>query len=192
MELPIEATIKGAWTLFMLYWLWGWRRVKGANRAEPLLPRLLKYWLPLAVAFCLLGSGDWFGDSFLHARIWLATAMVSVLGALLTVAGVAFACWARYILGRNWSSEVQLKQDQELIERGPYRLVRHPIYTGMLLAFFGTAMAIGEWRGLIALAIIAGSFWFKLRLEERWMREQFGAGYLEYMQRVKALIPWIL
>jgi len=192
MPLPIEATIKCAWLAFMLYWLWGWRRVKGAKRAEPFLPRLLKYWLPLAIALGLLGPGDWFGGSFLHARIWPAMAMVAVLGALLTIAGVAFACWARYTLGRNWSSEVQLKQGHELIEQGPYGLVRHPIYTGLLLAFFGTALAIGEWRGLIALAIVASSFWFKLRLEERWMREQFGAGYLDYMQRVKALVPWIL
>jgi protein-S-isoprenylcysteine O-methyltransferase Ste14 len=87
---------------------------------------------------------------------------------------------------------VQVKQDHELIQRGPYRFVRHPIYTGLLLAFFGTAVAIGEWRGLICVAIVAASFWFKLRLEERWMRENFGAAYEQYMQRTKALIPGVL
>ncbi len=115
-----------------------------------------------------------------------------MLGLLLIVAGVLFACWARYILGSNWSSEVQLKQDHELIERGPYRYVRHPIYSGLLLALLGTVVLLGEWRALLALAIIAASFWRKLRLEERWLREHFGPAYVDYMQRVKALIPGIL
>jgi protein-S-isoprenylcysteine O-methyltransferase Ste14 len=87
---------------------------------------------------------------------------------------------------------VQLKQDHELIEHGPYRHVRHPIYTGLLLAFLGTAVAIGEWRGLLALVIVATSFWRKLRLEERWLGEQFGVAYTDYMRRVRALIPGIL
>jgi protein-S-isoprenylcysteine O-methyltransferase Ste14 len=96
------------------------------------------------------------------------------------------------ILGRNWSGVVQLKQDHELIVRGPYSIVRHPIYTGLLLAFLGSALAIGEWRGLLATTIVAGSFWRKLRLEERWLCELFGEQYRAYMQRVKALVPCVL
>jgi len=87
---------------------------------------------------------------------------------------------------------VQLKQDHELIEAGPYRYVRHPIYSGLLLAFLGTALMIGEWRALLALAIIAASFWRKLQLEERWLGEYFGDAYTDYMRRVKALVPRIL
>jgi len=192
MELPIGAFIKAMWLIFALYWLWGWLRVKRAARREAVLPRLLKYWLPLAIAVVLIGPGEWFGDSWLHARMVPPSVAVAVIGALLTMLGVAFACWARYVLGRNWSSVVQVKQDHELIQSGPYRWVRHPIYTGLLLAFAGTAMAIGEWRGLICVVIVAVSFWFKLRLEERWMRENFGAAYESYMQRTKALIPGVL
>lgn len=192
MELPIGPFIKAMWLIFALYWLWGWRRVKGAQRKEAILPRLVKYWLPLVIAIALIGPGDWFGSSWLHARMYPASAAIAVLGALLTLLGVAFACWARYVLGRNWSSVVQVKQDHELIQSGPYRWVRHPIYTGLLLAFFGTAMAIGEWRGAICVAIVAVSFWFKLKLEERWMRENFGVAYESYMQRTKALIPGLL
>jgi protein-S-isoprenylcysteine O-methyltransferase Ste14 len=114
------------------------------------------------------------------------------LGLLLTIAGLLFACWARVVLGRNWSGVVQLKQDHELIEAGPYHYVRHPIYSGLLLAFLGTALMIGEWRALLAAAIIAISFWRKLRLEERWLGEYFGAAYADYMRRVKALVPGIL
>jgi protein-S-isoprenylcysteine O-methyltransferase Ste14 len=87
---------------------------------------------------------------------------------------------------------VQLKQGHELILRGPYQRVRHPIYTGLLLAFLGSALALGELRGLLAFGILAASLWFKLRLEERWMREQFGSAYVDYMRRVKALVPGVL
>lgn len=192
MELPIAAVIKLSWVCFALYWLWGWRRVKGASRSEARIPRLFKYWLPLMIAVLLIGSESWFQGSVLGARMYPASLPIALLGALLVIGGVFFACWARYVIGSNWSSEVQVKQGHELIERGPYAYVRHPIYTGLLLAFLGTAMAIGEWRGLLSLAIVAASFWFKLRLEERWMRENFGQAYTDYMRRVKALIPGVL
>lgn len=192
MELPIGPFIKAMWMIFTLYWLWGWRQVKSAQRKEPLLPRLLKYWLPLAIAILLIGPTDWYRGTWLGTRMYPGSVAVAVVGALLTMLGVAFACWARHVLGRNWSSVVQVKQDHELIQSGPYRHVRHPIYTGLLLAFFGTAMAIGEWRGAICVVIVAVSFWFKLKLEERWMRENFGAAYESYMQRTKALIPGVL
>jgi len=192
MELPIAAIIKASWIVFAVVWLWGWRRVKAATRKEPVLPRILKYWLPLAVAVALIGPENWFHGSWLGERIYPPNLTIAMLGMLLTMLGVAFACWARFILGRNWSSVVQVKQDHELIQRGPYRWVRHPIYTGLLLAFLGTGIAIGEWRGPICVVIVAVSFWFKLRLEERWMRENFGAAYDQYMQRTKALIPGVL
>ena len=192
MELPIGPFIKAMWLIFTLYWLWGWRRVKGAQRKEPILPRLLKYWLPLIIAILLIGPGDRYRGTWLGTRMYPGSDAVAVLGALLTMLGVAFACWARYVLGRNWSSVVQVKEDHELIQSGPYRWVRHPIYTGLLLAFFGTGMAIGEWRGAICVVIVAVSFWFKLKLEERWMRDNFGVAYETYMQRTKALIPGLL
>ena len=192
MELPIAGFIKTMWLVFTLYWLWGWRRVKGAQRKEPVLPRIIKYWLPLAIAILLIGPGEWFRGSWLGERMYPGSETIAAVGALLTMLGVAFACWARYVLGRNWSSVVQVKEDHELIQTGPYHWVRHPIYTGLLLAFFGTAMAIGEWRGAICVAIVAVSFWFKLKLEERWMRENFGSTYEQYMARTKALIPGVL
>lgn len=193
MELPIGQIIRVLWLCFGLYWLWGWRRVKSARRSEPALPRLLKYWLPLAVAVLLLaGPDEWYAGSWLGQHLLPPSLLIALAGTALTALGVAFACWARYVLGRNWSSVVQVKQDHELIQRGPYACVRHPIYSGLLLAFFGTALAIGEWRGLLSVVIVFASFWFKLRLEERWMRESFGPVYEGYMQRVKALIPGVL
>ena len=113
-------------------------------------------------------------------------------GAALTVAGLLFSIWARRHLGANWSQSVTIKQGHELIVTGPYALVRHPIYTGLLTAFLGTAIATTQLRGLIAFALVAISLLYKLRLEEQWMRAQFGDTYAAYSRRVAALVPWIL
>lgn len=191
MELPYDRIIKAIWLLFVLYWVWSARKVKAPERREPPLRRFGKYWLPLIAAGALLGPGEWYGGA-LKWRFLPDDDMIRSLGCAMALVGVLLAIWSRRMLGTNWSVAVQLKQSHELIERGPYRWMRHPIYSGLLLAFLGTALLIGELRGLVALAIIAVSFWFKLRLEERWLGEQFGAAYADYMRRVRALVPGLL
>lgn len=181
-----------AWLAFVAYWVWSARGIKAPVRTQAPWLRLLAYWLPLLLAVVLLGPGEWFADSPLRERFVPKGIAVKATGLLLTVAGIALACRARHLLGRNWSSEVQIKQGHELIQAGPYRLVRHPIYTGLLLAFLGTALKVGDWRGLLAVAIVFASFWFKLRQEERWLLESFGAPYADYMRRTRALIPGLL
>ena len=194
MDLPYDKIIKAIWLAFALCWLWYARQVKTVQRRESRGLRFAKYWLPLIAAGALLGPGDWYGqhDVGLKLRLLPETDGVQVLGCLLALAGVVLAVRARHMLGSNWSVAVQLKREHELIERGPYRWMRHPIYSGLLLAFLGTAVLIGELRGLLALVIVAVSFWFKLRLEERWLGEQFGAAYADYKSRVKALVPGLL
>jgi protein-S-isoprenylcysteine O-methyltransferase Ste14 len=192
MSIPFGYLFGAAWLLWLVYWGVSAANVKQATRVESSLSRFGKYFLPLMVAaWMMIGAGT-FAGTLLGERFVPALEWVAWLGFILTLAGLAFACWARAILGRNWSGVVQLKQDHELIVRGPYSIVRHPIYTGLLLAFFGSALAIGQWRALLATAIVAISFWRKLRLEERWMRELFGDRYVNYMRRVKALVPWVL
>ena len=181
-----------AWYVFALWWVvsaWG---NKSAARGEPWLTRLLLYWIPLVAAFGLLGPGDWFGHTFLREGIVPHTLPVLAVAFALVATGVGLACWSRYLLGRNWSSVVQIKQDHELIEAGPYRYVRHPIYTGLLLAFIGTALREGDVRGIFAVLIVFISFWRKLRMEERMLSETFGEVYASYRRRTKALIPGIL
>jgi protein-S-isoprenylcysteine O-methyltransferase Ste14 len=126
-------------------------------------------------------------DRFAPLAIWSAA-----LGAALTFAGLAFSIWARFVIAGNWSSYVELKRDHELIVEGPYRWVRHPIYTGLLLAFAGSAWAVGEWRGVLAVAIVAASFWRKLKLEEAIIRLEFGEAYDRYAARTPALVPFVL
>jgi protein-S-isoprenylcysteine O-methyltransferase Ste14 len=94
-------------------------------------------------------------------------------------------------LGRNWSGTVTFKENHELVVRGPYAYVRHPIYTGMMLMFLGTALAQGTFGALLSLPILFLSFWIKYRQEETLMIEHFGEQYRDYMKRVSAIIPFV-
>lgn len=116
---------------------------------------------------------------------------VAWLGVALTIAGIALAIVARLFLGGNWSGSVTIKQGHTLVRKGPYTIVRHPIYSGFLLAILGTGLAIGEIRALIAAILIFAILAHKINLEERFMMEQFGAEYGQYRRRVKALIPFV-
>ena len=107
------------------------------------------------------------------------------------VLGLIVCIWARATLGRNWSGAVTLKQDHELIERGPYRWVRHPIYTGLLLMFLATALLLGRTGGLIGVVLVFLSFWIKLGDEEKVMLKQFPDQYATYQRRTKRIIPFI-
>jgi len=192
MSFPFGITVSLIWLAWLLYWFVSAFGTKRAARVDS-LGTMLVYRVPLLLGFALLFSNHpWAGLEWLW-RAFLPAAMGwAWLGLLLLLLGVGFACWARVALGRNWSGTVQLKQDHELVVVGPYRWVRHPIYTGILLGLFGTALVIGEWRGLLALVLVAAGFWFKLRHEEAWMRERFGAAYVDYMRHTKALIPGIV
>lgn len=178
------------WLSWAAYWWALSRNVKVATRREPLLSRLLHI-VPLALAVLLLWVPSVplpvLGTRFLPRGTWLFWT-----GAVLTVAGMLFTVWARHHIGSNWSGIVTIKQGHELVTSGPYALVRHPIYTGLLLAFAGSAMACGEWRGVLAVALAFWALWRKLRIEEHWMHEQFGEAYEAYCRRVSALVPFVL
>ncbi|PYV65700.1 MAG: hypothetical protein DMG95_01005 [Acidobacteria bacterium] len=108
---------------------------------------------------------------------------------LLTAAGIALAIWARFYIGQNWSGTVTIKVGHTLIRTGPYRWVRHPIYSGILLAMIGTALARGKPIGVLAIVLFWFGFWFKSRLEEQFMRKTFGQEYDEYARSTGALVP---
>jgi protein-S-isoprenylcysteine O-methyltransferase Ste14 len=114
------------------------------------------------------------------------------IGVFITISGLCFSAWARKYLGKNWSQEVTIKDDHQLVTDGPYTIVRHPIYTGLLLGFIGTSIAVGELRGLIADVLVFSVLLFKLKLEDKWLLEQFGESYKIYYQKVSAFIPFII
>ena len=142
----------------------------------------------MAFGFILLYAEDpRFGvlnRRFLPRREWIA-----MLGALLTVAGVAFAIWARRHIGRNWSGQVTIRKEHELIRTGPYAHIRHPIYTGILLALAGTTLAIGEYRAVVAFAVIAIGFVVKARREESFLATQFGPAFDEHRRQTGFFLP---
>jgi protein-S-isoprenylcysteine O-methyltransferase Ste14 len=179
--------INALWILFGLYWLVSALKVKKTKRRETWVQRF-RYVLPLVVAFYLLSRREahyrWLGARFLPA-----SDVAAWIGVLLTAAGVAIAFWARYHLGANWSGVVTLKEDHELIRTGPYRAIRHPIYTGILLALFGTAVAMGEVRGLVAVAIAWLSFYLKARREESFLAQEFGPRFAEHQQHTGMFLP---
>jgi protein-S-isoprenylcysteine O-methyltransferase Ste14 len=142
---------------------------------------------------CVLLFTDSPHIDLLAARSLPAHAAVVGAGIALTAVGVAFAIVARLYLGRNWSSAPRIKRDHGLVRRGPYRLVRHPIYTGMLVASIGTAIAFGQLRHLFALLLLIIGFWLKARSEERLLLGEFGERYSAYRLDVRgAIIPYLL
>ncbi len=178
------------WLAFIAVWTamaWGGKAVAERESATS----RLSHYLPLAVAIYLIAAPRVplppLNDRFAPLALWPVQ-----LGAALTLAGVAFAIWARMTIAGNWSSDVTLKRDHELVVAGPYQWVRHPIYTGILLALLGTALAVGEWRGLIAVVFAGAAYWRKIGIEEAVMRRQFGEAYTRYAGRVRALVPFVL
>jgi protein-S-isoprenylcysteine O-methyltransferase Ste14 len=178
------------WIGYFAYWGMMSKNVKVTERSEPAGSRLVRL-LAIVCAFALLWLSiiplPWLNKRFLPAGVWCFWT-----GAAVTAGGLLFSVWARRHLGTNWSQSVTLKEGHELITTGPYALVRHPIYTGLLLGFLGCAVARAEWRGLLAVALVFAVLWRKLRLEEKWMRAQFGAPYEAYSRRVAALVPHII
>jgi protein-S-isoprenylcysteine O-methyltransferase Ste14 len=178
------------WLAWALYWTVSARNAKQAARREALGSRAAHI-VPLVVAAWLLAAPR-MPVRWLEEPLPFAGAAAYWSGALIAVLGFAITVWARVHLGRNWSGTVTVKQDHELVRSGPYAWVRHPIYTGLLLALIGSALARAEWRGVLAVLIAFAALWRKLRLEERWMSETFGAAYEDYRRDVKALVPGLL
>ena len=177
------------WGIWALYWWVASANVKTAIRRESLASR---------TAHCRSGRDSAAAGkadipvSATGPRIAPRSDYVFWIGAGLTAAGLLFSVWARVHLGGNWSGIVTIKERHELIASGPYRFVRHPIYAGLLLAFAGSAVALGDLRGVLAMAIASPALWRKLQIEERWLGEEFGDAYAAYRRRVAALVPFIL
>ena len=180
------------WLPWLAYWIFAARNVKATRRRENFTTFLLNRAFVVVGALLLVvwhPPLHWLNERFVP--LTMAAIAAYWLGLLMVAMGLAFAVWARVFLGRNWSGTVTIKQDHELVRSGPYGVVRHPIYTGLLLALLGTAVAIGEWRGLLGFAAIGIGFLIKIRTEERFMSEIFGEKYARYRAQVPALIPFM-
>ena len=124
-------------------------------------------------------------------RLWMVNLDEAWACVVLITLGIAFAWWARLQLGVLWSGSVTVKPGHRIVDTGPYAIVRHPIYTGVLAAVFGTMLAKGTVWGIAGAAIITFGLWMKARVEERWLRQELGADdYDAYRRRVPMLLPF--
>ncbi len=186
-----DAVTMLSWEALGIVWLIGLAFTKRTVKAQPDATRVFQMAVIL-LGYCLLGLGsNWLQSGWLGMRYLPVNFAFREVGAAMTLAGCLFAIWARITLGGNWSGRATVKEGHTLIVKGPYAIARHPIYTGLLLASFGTALAVGQWRCILGLAILVPMFLVKMSQEERLMMETFPAAYPEYRQRVKALIPGV-
>jgi protein-S-isoprenylcysteine O-methyltransferase Ste14 len=178
----------GCWLVFVATWIVAAFWAKRTRAQQPLADRL--WYLALTVVAAVLLNGS---VRIIHwnRAVLPHTLATGILGDFLALVGLFIAIWARVTLGGNWSARVALKEDHQLIQRGPYRVVRHPIYSGLLLMILGTAVLAGQVSGFVALGICFGGFWVKLRQEEALLTAHL-PGYSEYVRRTKALLPFIL
>jgi protein-S-isoprenylcysteine O-methyltransferase Ste14 len=184
-----RALIMVPWIGWAVYWIVAARHTSTNQQTESLLTGA-SYRVLLILGIALLASS---GYHLIPANplLWPQSGVTLAIGLCLAGSGVSIAVWARRHLGKYWSGRITLKVDHHVIQSGPYAFVRHPIYSGILLALLGTVISIGTVLSCIALALMFVSFVLKLTLEERWLCAHLGAEYKEYRRRVKALIPCI-
>jgi protein-S-isoprenylcysteine O-methyltransferase Ste14 len=178
---PLRLAIACAWLVFWIYWIAsasrskesvgsGWRtRLTGVSAVGVFV-----------IAGVLRG-----GTLAVHSLI------LAAVGALLFACGIALAVWARLHLGRNWGMPMTQRAEPELVTSGPYRFVRHPIYSGLLTAMLGTAL-VNNLLGLIVVAVLVAYFYYSGTVEERNLEATFPTAYPEYRSRTKMLIPFVL
>ena len=180
--------LEGIWLVFLAVWTVGILTSKRATHRESLASelshRLLLIPAAALVFLRLPGVGLW-------RPIVPGGGASVVAGDVIAACGIAFAIWARLTLGGNWSGTVTIKEDHQLIRRGPYTLARHPIYTGILFGFLGSAIAMGSVASFVGVLLALLAFKRKSLIEERLMRSQFGEQYARYAQEVRALIPYV-
>jgi protein-S-isoprenylcysteine O-methyltransferase Ste14 len=175
------------WYAILVYFVVASARVKQDRTEEALTSRAVHIGLGILGSLFLFTSrfqSGILGQHFVPESRWL-----QAYGTLLTFAGAAITIWARYALGEYWSSRITVKEDHQLIRSGPYALVRHPIYTGILVAAAGRALFVGEWCAVVGFCFFLATFVYKARKEEAWMNAEFGDRYQSYRQQTGFLIP---
>jgi protein-S-isoprenylcysteine O-methyltransferase len=187
-ELPLFLRV--AWSAIALVWAIGALAAKPVIHVESTQTRT-GHIVTFAIALALLFSPV-FRVGPLGWRVFPALAASDTAGAALTIAGIAAAIWARFYLGGNWSASVTIKDRHTLVCTGPYSLVRHPIYAGLLVAMFGSALVVNELGGFLGVVLAFAGWQAKARLEEYFLLAQFGEAYRVYRQQVKGMIPFVL
>ena len=175
------------WFAWSIIWLLMAAWSKPSKRREFPWQRL-EHVIPMLIGFFLIYNhvAEW---SFLAERIVPQNGAVSIGGLLLTLGGLFFSVWARIALGGNWSGTVTIKSGHNLIRRGPYKRIRHPIYTGLLASVVGTVLLEGEVRSLLGFVVILFALYRKAKREERFLSDEFGDGFAEHAKHTGMFLP---
>jgi protein-S-isoprenylcysteine O-methyltransferase Ste14 len=188
--MSLLTTEKFMWLAIVIYWMISSLFVKRSLKKQSGWQRIL-YIVGVLLAFSLLFE-DYFHFPFLYSPLLPQNEYWKAAGVVLCAAGLAFALSARIWLGRNWSGRITIKEGHELVQSGPYRITRNPIYTGFLLAFCGCCMSLGLVKGWLGFILLFSCLLIKISKEEKFMQEAFGEKWKVYRSRVKRLIPGLL
>lgn len=175
------------WIVFFVYWTIGALRTRRTAKRESFAARYGVMAIEV-VGFYVLLSGDT-AIGVLGRRVIPRTFELRVAGVVLIWAGIALALWARWHLGQYWSGRITIKEGHKLIRTGPYARLRHPIYSGLILAAAGTAIEIDQWRGVVAVGIILLGFLIKGKREEALLTKEFGVEFEEHRKTTGFLLP---
>ena len=178
----VEIVFAIGWAAFWLYWLVAAFSMKRGQIPWKRELRIRAVIVVIVIVLIRLGT---FRGHGLNTAPWRAG-----LGLAIFFTGLGFAIWARVHIGRNWGTPMTQKLDPDLVTTGPYQLVRHPIYSGILAASVGTAVGL-SWLWLIAVALAGIYFLYSATVEERYMAEQFPETYPTYKRSTKMLVPYI-
>jgi protein-S-isoprenylcysteine O-methyltransferase Ste14 len=177
-----------AWVIFLVYWIISSFAAKRIAQSEDRGGKAARF-VTLVIAWILLTDAADPRLGVLSKRFMPWIPWLEWLAAAMTVGGVAFAIWARVHIGKFWSASVALKSEHKLIRSGPYSRIRHPIYTGIIVALFATALVIGRYAALLAFAIYFVGFCYKARKEEALLAGQFGSAFDEHRRSTGFLLP---
>ena len=186
-SLPPQQIVGYLWAALGLYWVVSAKLHSRTRSGEPQKYRILRLTI-LGATFVLLLS-NWLHLGILAKRFVPDNTATRTVGVAITTLGLLLATWARLHLGENWSDRVETRVGHELIRTGPYAYLRHPIYSGVLLGVAGSAIAIGEWRCVLAFALLATSYVIKARKEERLLADTFGAPFHHHQRQTGFLLP---
>ena len=187
MTRTVEVLIDIPWIVLVAYWLFGALNTRKTATRESFLSRYSVMFLVVA-GYVFLFSHD--ANIGLLARHFVPRSTGSLTaGIVLTWLGITLALWARYHLGQYWSGRITLKEDHQLIRTGPYARLRHPIYSGILLAMAGTALTVGQWRCVLGFCLVMAAYCIKAKKEEQLLSGQFGDAFAEHRRHTGFLLP---
>jgi protein-S-isoprenylcysteine O-methyltransferase Ste14 len=189
MAMVSNLAICACWLVYIVYW------IGSARRLKPVVER--QSWLSIIAhrGPIMLGALMLLFPILSHSpglALTPHTDFAVAIGAVVCVLGLSVAIWSRQTLAGNWSATVTFKQGHELVQAGPYRFVRHPIYTGILLMILGSVIAVGRLHSWLGFLIVCAGFWIKLKQEESLMLRHFPDEYPAYRARVKSLVPFLI